>query len=244
MFNPSSIYASCWYWPWPVFHSFRPTHKTNSANLGLFTDDTDIGTPRHAGSAQYDPAQQTYTVGGGGVNMWFTNDGCHMVWKKVSGDVTLAANISFVGTSKEPHRKACLIIRQNLDADSPYVDAVLHGNGLTALQCRDAKGGQTLEVQSNVNGPRRLRVEKHGKYISMSIAREGEALHPAGGSYRLDLEEPFYVGLAVSAHNNNAFETAAFSNVELVETTPHRNQQRPAPHLHAGNHAGCFPGPQ
>ncbi len=194
--------------------------QTNSANLGLFTDDTDIGTPRHAGSAQYDPAQQSYTVGGGGVNMWFTNDGCHMVWKKVSGDVTLAANINFVGTSKQLHRKACLIIRQSLDADSPYVDAVLHGNGLTALQCRDAKGAQTLEVQSNVNGPRRLRVEKHGKYISMAVAGEGEALHPAGGSYRLDLQEPFYVGLAVSAHNNDAFETATFSNVELVETIP------------------------
>ena len=201
--------------------SFAVVHaQTNSSSLGLFTADTDIGTPRHAGSAQYDAAQQTYTVGGGGVNMWFTNDACHMVWKKVSGDITLAADITFVGASKEPHRKACLIIRQSLDADSAYADAVLHGNGLTALQCRDAKGALTREVQSNVNGPRRLRVEKHGKYVSISVAGEGEALHPSGGSYRLELQEPFYVGLAVSAHNDKAFETAVFSNVELVETVP------------------------
>jgi hypothetical protein len=204
------------------------TAQTNSPNPGIFTADTDIGTPLHAGSVQYDAAQQTYTVGGGGVNMWFTNDACHFVWKKVSGDVTLAADINFVGTSREPHRKACLIIRQSLDADSPYVDAVLHGNGLTALQCRDAKGALTREVQSNVNAPRRLRVEKHGKYISMSVAGAGEALHPAGGSFRLELEEPFYVGLAVSAHNDKAFETAVFSNVELVESAPaatNRNQR-------------------
>jgi dipeptidyl aminopeptidase/acylaminoacyl peptidase len=65
-----------------------------------------------------------------------------------------------------------------------------------------------------------LRLEKHGKYVSMSVAREGEALHPAGGSLRLELEEPFYVGLAVCAHNDQALETAVFSNVELVEVAP------------------------
>ena len=203
-----------------VFSFALANAQSNPPSPGIFTADTDIGTPHHAGSVQYDAAQQTYTVGGGGVNMWFTNDACHFVWKKVSGDVTLAADINFIGTSVEPHRKACLMVRQSLDADSPYADAVLHGNGLTALQCRDAKGALTREVQSNVNGPRRLRVEKRGKYVSMSIAGDGEALHPAGGSFRLELEEPFYVGLAVSAHNDKAFETAVFSKVELVETAP------------------------
>ena len=201
-----------------------PAHaQTNSPVLGMFTADTDIGTPRHAGSAQYDAAQQAYTVGGGGVNMWFTNDACHFVWKKVSGDVTLSADIAFVGTSSEPHRKACLMVRQSLEADSPYADAVLHGNGLTSLQYRETKGGLTREIESNVNAPRRLRVEKHGKYVSISVAGEGEALHPAGGSFRLELEEPFYVGLAVCAHNDKAFETAVFSKVELVEAVPATN---------------------
>jgi hypothetical protein len=43
--------------------------QTNPATPGMFTADTDIGTPHHAGSAKYDAAQRTYTVGGGGVNM-------------------------------------------------------------------------------------------------------------------------------------------------------------------------------
>jgi hypothetical protein len=194
--------------------------QTNPATPGMFTADTDIGTPHYAGSAKYDAAQRTYTVGGGGVNMWFTNDACHFVWKKVSGDVTLAADIAFIGTGGEPHRKACLIVRQSLDADSPYADAVLHGDGLASLQYREAKGAPTREIQSNVKSPGRLRLEKHGKYVSMSVAREGEALHPAGGSLRLELEEPFYVGLAVCAHNDQALATAGFSNVELVEGAP------------------------
>jgi len=49
----------------------------------------------------------------------------------------------------------------------------------------------------------------------MSIAGEAGALHPAGGAVRLSFEEPFYVGLAVCAHDNAALEEAVFSNVEL-----------------------------
>src|SRR5262249_40407910 len=129
--------------------------------------------------------------------------------------VTLAADIMFVGTSAQAHRKACLIVRQSLDPDAAYADAALHGDGLTSLQYREANGALTREIQSNVSGPRRLRLEKRGKYVSMSVAREGETLHPAGGSFRLMLEEPFYVGLGVCAHDDNALETAVFSNVEL-----------------------------
>ena len=44
------------------------------------------------------------------------------------------------------------MIRQGLEADAAYVDAAVHGDGLTSLQFRDAKGGQTHEVQANVAG--------------------------------------------------------------------------------------------
>jgi tricorn protease-like protein len=152
--------------------------------------------------------------------MWFTNDAFHFVWKKVSGDVALAADIVFQGQGGDPHRKACLLFRQSLGADSAYADAALHGDGLTSLQYREGEGSLTREVQANVKGPHRLRLEKRGKYVSMSVAREGEALRPAGGSFRLVLEEPFYVGLGVCAHNDGALETAVFSNVELSEGTP------------------------
>ena len=132
----------------------------------------------------------------------------------------LAAEIDALAEGGDPHRKACLIIRQSLDADSAYADAALHGDGLTSLQYRETQGALTREIQSNVTGPHRLRLEKRGKYVSMSIAREGETLRPAGGSFRLELREPFYVGLGVCAHNPDALETAVFSKVELNEGTP------------------------
>jgi tricorn protease-like protein len=58
-------------------------------------------------------------------------------------------------------------------------------------------------------------MEKRGKYVSMSIAGAEGDLHPAGGTFRIPFEEPFYVGLGVCAHNNDALESAVFSNVQL-----------------------------
>lgn len=181
----------------------------------LFDNHQDVGATAKKGSLEHDPARGAYKLAGGGANMWFAEDAFHFVWKKVSGDVTLAADVVFLGAGGDPHRKACLMVRQSLDPDAVYADAALHGDGLTSLQYRPAKGERTYEIQSNISAPRRLRIEKRGKYVSMSVARAGEDLHPAGGSFRLGLEEPFYIGIGVCAHNNDRIEEAVFSNVEL-----------------------------
>jgi Tol biopolymer transport system component len=138
----------------------------------------------------------------------------------MSGDLTLATNIRWIGTNGNAHRKACLVIRQSLDADSPYADVAVHGDGLTSLQYRETKGGPTREIQANTSAPGRARLEKRGDYVSMSLATAGEALRPAGGSFRIQFSEPFYVGLGVCAHDNNAIEQAEFSRVEITTLSP------------------------
>jgi TolB protein len=97
-----------------------------------------------------------------------------------------------------------------------YADAVVHGNGLTSLQYQEERGGPTREIQSGVAAPQRIRIEKEGDYVSKSVAGENEALHTAGGSFRIKLSEPFFVGPGVCAHDNNALEKAVFSNVEMT----------------------------
>lgn len=121
--------------------------------------------------------------------------------------------------SPAAHRKACLVLRQTLDPDAVYADAATHGDGLTSLQWRDTKGGATHEVQSDIVGPRRLRIEKRGNYVSMSIAAPGEELHPAGGSARVEFTGDFYLGLGVSSHETGRIDTVAFSDV-TVSTPP------------------------
>ena len=188
-----------------------------TSGLGIFSAHGDVGAPAIAGTVEYDSGANAYTVGGSGDNMWYAHDAFHYVWVKVSGDVTLAADVEFVTPSHTPHehRKAALVIRRSLDADSIYADVALHGDGLTCLQYRDATGAPTHNIESLVRAPRRLRLEKRGAYVMMSLGAAGDALQPASGSLRLDLGESFYVGLAICSHDNAKFEKATFRNVEL-----------------------------
>ncbi len=188
---------------------------SSEPNLGIFEGNGDIGKVGYAGSLQFDPVDSTYAVSGSGTNMWFQSDEFHYVWKKVSGDISLAATIDWIGEGVDPHRKACLVIRQNLDTASVYVDAAVHGDGLTSIQYRGTPGDNTREVQANKSSPARVRIEKTGDYISMSVAAEGQALESSGGTFRLRFTEPFYIGLGVCSHNNNQLETAVFSDVRL-----------------------------
>lgn len=183
--------------------------------LGIFEDHTDVGTVIHPGSVEYDASKKTYTISGSGENMWFDKDAFQFAWKKLSGDVEITADISFIGAGHEAHRKAVLMIRQSLNADSPYADIARHGDGLTSLQAREEKGVNTTEIQSPVKAPTRVRIAKHGDYFYVSVAGEGEPLQ-FFGSMRVPMHEPFYVGLGVCSHNKDIVEQAVFSNVELT----------------------------
>ena len=169
----------------------------------------------HAGSVEYDVAERSYAMAGSGENMWFAADALHFAWKKMSGDVTLTANIRFIGTGGNAHRKAVLMIRQSLDADSAYADVALHGSGLTSLQAREERGATTHEVQSAVSAPARVRIAKRGDYFYMWLAGPGEELHIAGGAMRVPLHDPFYAGIGVCSHDKDVIEKAVFSNVDL-----------------------------
>lgn len=188
------------------------------SSLGLFQKHADVGSVLHAGSAQYDAAQNTYTLTGSGENMWSTSDAFQFAWKQASGDITLTANVAFPEKGGgNSHRKAVLMIRQSIDADSPYADVALHGDGLTSLQFREAKGSSTHEIQSKLTSPHRMRIEKRGDFIYVFLASAtDEPLRFSGTSIKLPLQGSFYVGIGVCSGDKNRVEKAAFSNVDVA----------------------------
>ncbi len=189
--------------------------SAQSNPVGIFEGHGDVGTVLHPGSVEYNSAAKTYTISGSGENMWFATDAFQFVWKKMSGDVSLTADIGFLTKTGNEHKKAALIFRQTLDADSVYVDIALHASGLTSLQFRDEKGAITREVQSKLSAPKRLRLVKRGDYVYMALGDSD--LKPAGGWIRIPLKGDFYVGLGVCSHDKDVVEQAVFSNVELSQ---------------------------
>ena len=209
---------TCWYLVIAVLGGISPEfiHSQTGAPVGLFESHGDVGAVLHAGSVEYDAAQRTYTISGSGENMWSTVDAFQFAWKKMSGDVSLTADITFLTKTGNEHKKAVLILRQTLEADSVYVDVALHASGLTSLQFRDEKGAVTREVRSMLSAPKRLRIVKRGDYVYMALGADG-SVEPAGGWLRIPLRGEFYVGLGVCSHDKDVVEQAVFSNVELKQ---------------------------
>ena len=181
--------------------------------LGVFEDHADVGTVLHAGSAGFDAAAGSYTLTASGENMWATADGFHFVWKKVEGDLTLSATVSFPLGGGNPHRKAAVIFRQSLDADSAYVDAAVHGVGLTSLQFRAGKGDATHEIEASLTAPAAVRLEKRGEMVYLYTAGADGVFRTSGASIRVGLKGAFYAGIAVCAHDKDAVEKAVFTHV-------------------------------
>ncbi len=190
------------------------------SSIGLFEHAQDVGVVLHPGLTQFDSAANTYTLTGSGENMWFGKDQFQFLWKKTSGDLSLSADIRFVGATGNKHRKAVLMIRQSLETGSPAVDIALHGDGLTSLQFRDTADGDTHEVESAETAPQHVRLEKRGDRLYAFVSGQDGKLHPAGASIRVPFTGDFFVGLGVSAHDKDASETAIFSQVDLKPLPP------------------------
>ena len=194
--------------------------QTQPNDLGIFTNQGSVGQTPPGGIAHYDPAKSEYRITGGGANVWGTSDAFYFVWKKASGDMTLSADVQWVGTSSAEHRKAVLMIRQSLEPGSAYADAVSHGNGLTSLQFRGAANEQTYQVFTQVDGPVRLRIERKQSRFTMYAGKPNEELKMVGPIEYVGLQDPVYVGLGVCSHVATTLETAVFSNVKIEETAP------------------------
>ncbi len=188
------------------------------ANLGLFEGAGDVGSPAHKGSVVYDTAKKEYRITGGGNNMWAKRDDFFFVWKKVEGDVAITANVKIV-SGGAPHRKAGLVVRQDLEPGGVYGDAVVHGSGLTGLQWREKSDDITRTIHFPIEGPTRIRFERRRNNLIMFAGKEGTPFAEIG-STELAPFSPAYVGLAVCAHDDKAETVAVFSDVTVEQLAP------------------------
>src|SRR6187551_2287290 len=128
--------------------------------VGTFGDHADVGQVSTAGDATF--ADGAYRLIASGANIWGGEDAFHYAWTQRSGDLHIAADIAFEGTGRDPHRKAGLMIRQNLTPGSPYADVMVHGDGLVAMQYREVQDGPTRQIISAVTHATRVQLEREG----------------------------------------------------------------------------------
>ncbi len=183
--------------------------------VGAFEGHSDVGITPKAGSAEFNSATNEYRITGGGAHLWAAEDAFQFVWRRVSGDVTISADVQFIGAGAVAHRKAVVMVRQDLTAGSAYADVALHGDGLTSLQYRLTAGAQTQEIVSTTKGLARIRIERRGNQFTMYAGKPGEQL-TASAPATVVLKDPVYIGIGVCSHDANILETAVFSNVQIT----------------------------
>jgi len=185
------------------------------ASPGEFEAHEDVGNPQIKGNATYNAASQTYTLSAGGSNMWGARDEFHFAWRRLRGDFILQARVDFIGKGVDPHRKAGLIVRSSLDDNVPYVDGVVHGDGLVSLQWRRSKAAATEQIEAAVRGADVLQLERRGSAYIFSAAKHGEPFKTVQVT-DIDVGESPYVGLVLCSHNAGVMEQAIFRNVRII----------------------------
>jgi hypothetical protein len=199
--------------------------------IGIFEGQSDIGSAVVPGSASYDASTKQYTINSAGYNVWYTRDEFRYLWKKMSGDVSLAADIAFPDPNGYGDRKAVLIIRQSLDDDSKEVLVALHGAGMIQLAQRPETDVRVKDMEFRIGGrgrpggtspdslvtvnAQRIGIEKHGDSFTLFVSLEGEPMHQFGPPITLHIDGPFYVGIGFCSHLPDKSDTAVLSNVVL-----------------------------
>ncbi|HOV71520.1 MAG TPA: hypothetical protein PLO31_04840 [Dysgonamonadaceae bacterium] len=131
-------------------------------SLGVFQSNSDVGNVKLHGKTVYDSEKQIYALEGAGANIWYDQDEFQYAWKKIKGDFILTAQVEFLGEGIDPHRKLGWMVRQSLDASSPHVSAVIHGDGLTSLQYRTTLGENMSEKKLGIQSPDVVQLMRKG----------------------------------------------------------------------------------
>ncbi|MEP6950508.1 MAG: biopolymer transporter TolR [Ginsengibacter sp.] len=188
---------------------------SSQQKVGIFDGHGDVGTNVKPGSATYIPETGQYVISGAGYNIWADHDEFQFVWKKMKGDFILYTKAEFLGNWVDYHRKVGWMVRKTLDGNSPHVNAVEHGDGLTSLQFRRTAGAVTEEIKSKITKANIIQLERKGNTYTMRVAKYGEPF-VTGQIADIDLGDDVYVGLFVGSHNSDVMETGVFSNVSIT----------------------------
>jgi outer membrane protein assembly factor BamB len=158
----------------------------------------------------------TWSVTGGGGDIWGTSDSFHYVWQTMAGDGTLSAQVTSQ-TNSDPYAKAGVMVRASSDPGAPYYAVYLTpGNGVV-VQSRDAAGDNSIQEESvsTATAPVYLQVTRTGTTFTAATSSDGVNWTPVAGSAASlpNLSGAVLEGLAVTSHNTGQLSTAVFNSV-------------------------------
>jgi hypothetical protein len=173
--------------------------------------DGDIGGPGKPGSATYNSG--TWTVSGGGSDIWNTSDQFNFAHEGLTGNGTIVARVTSL-TNTNAWAKAGVMLRDGTTANAAFVDMVVTpGNGV-AFQWRVSAGAAPGDTHiTGITAPIWVKLTRSGSSFAGYYSTDGVTWKQIGSTKTITMGSTVQAGLAVTAHNNTMLATATFTNV-------------------------------
>jgi hypothetical protein len=162
----------------------------------------------------------TWTVSGGGGDIWGTTDAFHYIWQSLATDGGVSAHITSQ-TNTDPWAKAGVMLRATNNPGSPYYAVfITPGNGV-AVQYRTAQGGTSTQVLATGTVPLYLAVGRSGTTFTAYTSTDGSTWTPVPNSaVTLNMTGTLLAGLAVTSHSWTVASTVNFDTVQVGNGVP------------------------
>lgn len=181
----------------------------------IFTSEAGVGSPGVAGSHTY--SNGTYTVRGGGRDIWDWNDQFHYVYKPFTGDGSIVARVTSVQNT-HTYAKAGVMFRESLVPESKQATMLVKPDFQASFQRRTETWGTTVQTPwQTVSGPYWLKLTRSGSTFTAYTSSDG-VNWTSVGSETIAMNATIYVGLAVTSHDNNVLNTSTFTNVSVTNS--------------------------
>jgi regulation of enolase protein 1 (concanavalin A-like superfamily) len=164
-----------------------------------------------AGSTSYGAG--TFTVNGGGADIWGSSDQFNYLYQPLTGDLTITARVASQQNT-DNWAKAGVMIRETTAANSTYVFMmVTPANGVN-MQYRPTTGSSAVQLAqvAALAAPYWVRLVRSGSTFTGYSSADGVTWTQVG-SISLTMASSATAGLVVTAHNNSVLNTSTFDSV-------------------------------
>ena len=180
----------------------------------------DIGGPSKAGSYTCNDTAGTFTVSGGGRDIWNDSDQFYFVHQPFSGDGQIIARVNSIDNTNS-WAKAGVMIRETLAADSANVMTdVTAANGVSFQRRRATGRGGIHTTISGLSAPYWVKLVRQGDTFTGYTSADGNSWTRIA-STTVPMARDVHVGLAVTAHDDGGpLCTAVFDHVSVASGDP------------------------
>ncbi len=186
--------------------------RAQSSTLPSGWTNRDIGSSTPRGSTTLSGG--TWTIAGGGDNIWGTADEFQFAYRVMSGDVDISARVSSFDTAND-WSKAGLMIRDGLTANGRNAFVALSPGVGAALQRRTSTGGETTRTASGSgDAPAWVRLVRQGSSFTAYRSTDGRSWTTIATT-TISMPATIYVGMAVASRDAAQLAAANFTNLQI-----------------------------